>query len=648
MKNLFKKTVGFLLLISSVALGVQEELMPILRDYQDRLEQRVRFVLAKHLEEGRFILYIKAQLDEAKLKNQISKKIPLLTLPKNVLEEDQKRLFFESLNKDTLQPYIKSILVQVTVDNSVNDTQSKLFQKIIYDVLDLNAKRGDKIQMSKAEFQKNPLETEMAQIKMSLQEANKAKQDYEDKIKKLESDSQNKLRELERSIQDKETELQKTQAKADKTQDNITKLEKQVSENKEELSFYQPPLGEIKKMIKGLEIPLTFIPITFLLFLAAIILGLISQWNSQRRLQSFLQGIQNVAASFQKKYAPTTIDKETSGSSSIGGVESSLNEEDFKEEATAAWGTLKGSLYFMASCLKDWLINEEGKMRFVQFSLGLDAEFLETLWRLYPTQDIQDLKDKLNNNFSKSQCYLSILQLQRLILQEKLQKPTFVENISPLYLIKMTDAQLTNIMDRASLEASAACLLFLTSSRSLRIIEGLTTYEPTTLILKMREVINLAEDRLRDLMLEIQNMAEEEKNESILSLLQGGSPKLQGSLPFLLQADPDLARQIQARMVTFADVLQLDKILLQELLDPLSPENIAILLTGLPPESLNRVTACVSQGVRQDAELEFRRLKSRGTLWKRAQKESLNWQQKLSLTLKQWIQDGIIDIRRSA
>ena len=648
MKNLFKKTVGFLLLISSVALGVQEELMPILRDYQDRLEQRVRFVLAKHLEEGRFILYIKAQLDEVKLKNQISKKIPLLTLPKNVLEEDQKRLFFESLNKDTLQPYIKSILVQVTVDNSVNDTQSKLFQKIIYDVLDLNAKRGDKIQMSKAEFQKNPLETEMAQIKLSLQEANKAKQDYEDKIKKLESDSQNKLRELERSIQDKETELQKTQAKADKTQDNIIKLEKQVSENKEELSFYQPPLGEIKKMIKGLEIPLTFIPITFLLFLAAIILGLISQWNSQRRLQSFLQGIQNVAASFQKKYAPTTVDKETSGSSSIGGVESSLNEEDFKEEATAAWRTLKGSLYFMASCLKDWLINEEGKMRFVQFSLGLDAEFLETLWRLYPTQDIQDLKDKLNNNFSKSQCYLSILQLQRLILQEKLQKPTFVENISPLYLIKMTDAQLTNIMDRASLEASAACLLFLTSSRSLRIIEGLTTYEPTTLILKMREVINLAEDRLRDLMLEIQNMAEEEKNESILSLLQGGSPKLQGSLPFLLQADPDLARQIQARMVTFADVLQLDKTLLQELLDPLSPENIAILLTGLPPESLNRVTACVSQGVRQDAELEFRRLKSRGTLWKRAQKESLNWQQKLSLTLKQWIQDGIIDIRRSA
>ncbi len=648
MKNLFKKTVGFLLLISSVALGVQEELMPILRDYQDRLEQRVRFVLAKHLEEGRFILYIKAQLDEAKLKNQISKKIPLLTLPKNVLEEDQKRLFFESLNKDTLQPYIKSILVQVTVDNSVNDTQSKLFQKIIYDVLDLNAKRGDKIQMSKAEFQKNPLETEMAQIKTSLQEANKAKQDYEDKIKKLESDSQNKLRELERSIQDKETELQKTQAKADKTQDNIAKLEKQVSENKEELSFYQPPLGEIKKMIKGLEIPLTFIPITFLLFLAAIILGLISQWNSQRRLQSFLQGIQNVAASFQKKYAPTTVDKETSASSSIGGVESSLNEEDFKEEATAAWVTLKGSLYFMASCLKDWLINEEGKMRFVQFSLGLDAEFLETLWRLYPTQDIQDLKDKLNNNFSKSQCYLSILQLQRLILQEKLQKPTFVENISPLYLIKMTDAQLTNIMDRASLEASATCLLFLTSSRSLRIIEGLTTYEPTTLILKMREVINLAEDRLRDLMLEIQNMAEEEKNESILSLLQGGSPKLQGSLPFLLQADPDLARQVQARMVTFADVLQLDKTLLQELLDPLSPENIAILLTGLPPESLNRVTACVSQGVRQDAELEFRRLKSRGTLWKRAQKESLNWQQKLSLTLKQWIQDGIIDIRRSA
>jgi flagellar motor switch protein FliG len=132
--------------------------------------------------------------------------------------------------------------------------------------------------------------------------------------------------------------------------------------------------------------------------------------------------------------------------------------------------------------------------------------------------------------------------------------------------------------------------------------------------------------------------------EDITQLMDEASPKTRASLQEALSLHKDLDDQINASLITFDDVLAVDDDTLGELLDEFSPEQTAILMSGVGQEHNRRIAKILPRKIAVSVESELSRISSRQSSLKRAQNQSLEYQSLLRERLKDLVAEGVIEL----
>ena len=96
--------------------------------------------------------------------------------------------------------------------------------------------------------------------------------------------------------------------------------------------------------------------------------------------------------------------------------------------------------------------------------------------------------------------------------------------------------------------------------------------------------------------------------------------------------------------LTFDDVLSLDDETLGELLDEFSPEQVAVLLSGVRQEGIRRIAKILPRKVAISVEAELARISSRQAKLKRARNQSLEYQTFLREKLKDLVEEGVVEL----
>jgi len=124
------------------------------------------------------------------------------------------------------------------------------------------------------------------------------------------------------------------------------------------------------------------------------------------------------------------------------------------------------------------------------------------------------------------------------------------------------------------------------------------------------------------------------------------SAKTRASLQEALSQHKKLDDLINSRTVTMDDVLALDDETLSELLDEFSPEQTATLLTGLRQVGIRRVMGLLPRKMAVTVESELSRISSRQGTLKRAQNQSLEFQDLMRGRLKDLVDEGVVELNK--
>jgi len=659
---------------SANEITIMNKIQPVVQQYQEKLEERVRKVLGKQIEDARFILYVNIAVDQPKLLRYVrgnveNSKISLLTLPQDITSDERANILIDKLTPELLAGFVKSIKVGLTVDNSISADQAESLKKVVTGLLDLKTARGDVVDVSKGSLvsssvseQLDALNKQLIQAKADLLKAESQRQLTEVKAKEEQNNGDLKLQDYKQSLENREKELQDIKDKKEQAEKEIKKLEQSLNDLKDQNSSVTAPLGDLRKTFRGLELPLTLLPIAFFMLMIFGIFGYLFHRGANIRSKNLMEGLQSLAAAFQKSNQ-RGFSREGDGPLGGGNGNKALdgggpdpaeflageNVLELKEEAAKAWEGLSKSPYTLGCCLKDWLTDEEGFKRFVGFSNALDGEKCKQIWSWFSAQEMTKLQPYLYNMVPKAQCYSFLTQMERRVLKERSYKPDFIEQAKPLFLLQMTDQELATLLDKEALPMVGLVLLAVSSERASRLLEQLRNHSPKDVVLQIKASLQLASDEAKIMLEELQLRKNEQAppsalgTEHIVSLLEQAGPKTMRLLNTIFASDSDLAEQMRSRIFTFEDVLRLDREFLTEMMEPLSAEQVAVLLVGLDKAAIQTLVSYLSPKMRTDAQLEFNRLRSKPSLLKRAQMESLDMQSEFINRLKELINQGLVE-----
>lgn len=219
--------------------------------YLENQEERAKRVLGQQLSEGRFILYIRASISQRKISallNSKSQDTKLTSLPMSMSAKERLKLMAEKLTVEQVPLFIGPLTVSLTFGNDVSDAQINSLKEATANGLGLNSKRGDSVQVKKAELipqsaikdvDKLRHETVIAQQKITQSES--------ENFKLLSSFQQlkNELAAAQDKVADAQEKMLSVQEKAAKVEKEKSDLEAKIRSLEEDLSVYKTPMGEI-------------------------------------------------------------------------------------------------------------------------------------------------------------------------------------------------------------------------------------------------------------------------------------------------------------------------------------------------------------------------------------------------------------------
>jgi flagellar motor switch protein FliG len=350
---------------------------------------------------------------------------------------------------------------------------------------------------------------------------------------------------------------------------------------------------------------------------------------------------------------------ESTGGTGAAGGPTLLGDEIviLKNEALEAWADLGQYPYLATSELREWLVAGGGQtQKFVAVMGALGPVESVKLLQKFSPNDLAQLRkvENIQDSASKLPGYSAILQLHRSISTQILNRPDAIIRLDFPELVKASDEALASGLVSVDAKSIALCFYILPEARRFKIIEavsakmqrdvveGFAALDGTTLEKIDFEISSLKTQLIPNL----------EKNtvirfaiaEEITQLMDEVSPKTRASLQEALSLHKDLDDQINARMVTFDDVLSVDDETLGELLDEFSPEQVAVLLSGVRQEGIRRIAKVLPRKVAITVEAELARISSRQATLKRARNQSLEYQTLLRDRLKDLVEEGVVEL----
>ena len=631
--------------------------------YLENQEERAKRVLGQQLAEGRFILYIKSSLSQTKiteLLNSKSQDTKLTSLPMSMSAKERLKLMAERLTVDQVPLFIGPLTVSLTFGSDVSNAQINSLKDATANGLGLDLKAGDTVEVKKADLLPQSATKDVDKLRHDTVIA-------EQKI--TQSESENKQL---------KNELSAARDKIASGEREKTEFEAKIRTLEEDLSIYKTPMGDIKKIIKGLELPLTVLPIALVFFVFCSLLFFLYLRLQGTKTAKFLEAADLLAQGMiraGKGGANTSrvtdtprseIEKALQASENVGSGPGAngpllLGEEiiTLKKEALEAWQDLSQYPYLTTSELREWIVaggTQTQKFVAVMGALG-PVESVKLLQTFSPN-DLTQLRKIENSQESSSKLpgYGAILQLHRLISTQILNRPEAMTRWDFPELVKASDETLANALVSVEPKSLALCFYILPESRRFKMmeavsakmqsdaVEGFAALDGTTL-----DKIDLELSSLKTQLIPSLSKRAVMKfavADEITQLMDEVSAKTRASLQEALSQHKKLDDLINSRTVTMDDVLALDDETLSELLDEFSPEQTATLLTGLRQEGVRRIMGLLPRKMAVTVESELSRISSRQGTLKRAQNQSLEFQDLLRGRLKDLVDEGVVELNK--
>jgi flagellar motor switch protein FliG len=644
----------------------QTLLQPKVRSWLEILEDRSRRVMGQQLADGRFLLFIKATISPKKFAQYVDAKnqnTQLTSLPMTLSNEEKEKIVAENITVEQIALVLGPITVDLTFDKDVPDEQAKTLKEAITSAIGLNTNNGDRVLIKKAPLLASTTSNKLENLSTKLAEGSK---DVE-KLRYEITTAQQKISQLQEQLQSRDDQLKSAQEKNKNLEDD--------------LSIYKTPLGEVKKIVKGLELPLTILPIALLMFVfvaAGFFLYLRFQGTKTNKLvqaadvmaqaiakanrgaNSSGGGITLDAARAEFAKLTASQNEEAARTNSGQAPQALLGEElaSARQEALDAWTDLKKYPYLTFAELREWLVGGGGQtQRFIAIVNALGPVESMRLLQQFSHDDLAMLRADSYENASKLPGYAALLQLHRNVTAEVIRRPQCIATLDFPEIIRASDEALAKALSKATPVGIALCINILPDARLNKILEALPPERQGECVDGIAQLDKLVE---ADLIVELGTL----KNsitpllasvstprlgaaEKMGILLKGSTQKTRATLQEHLNRHDELREKITQNMITFADVLAIENETLAELLDEFETEQIATLVCGIPEDAQQRIAKVLPRKSVTLVQVELQRLNSRQSLLRRAQAQSLEFQSLLAERLKALVDDGIIELKKN-
>lgn len=623
-----------------------------LHKFEDNLQEKAQRLLSRQLDDGVFIIEVKAELNDAAIQQAIgvdskNKKIQMLTLPREILPEDRARLFAEQLTLEGMGTFVKNIRVNASFDTSIDQGQQKVFEGLLTNALNLNAKRGDKLTVTRTKLSAKS-SSQLSDLKGAFETARTESQ-------RLQGEKQTLT-----------TEKVAMTQKIDQLQKEVESLKSTNKSLEEDLSIYKTPMGDIKKIIKGLELPITMIPIALVVMFFLFVIMNISMRAQNARARQMFEGVQVIGTALSKigvrpgaSGSGTVIDASSKATEALlaraaapsaSPEMSSENFDQIRAEALELWKELMEQSYLTIAYLKDWLQNPREAMKFASLTEAIGVSESVKLFSMIPKSELTELR-KLRTNGSRGQGYNAIFELARMVQADATERPKWFFETTFDILNKLSDEELIRAIQNTSREGTAMALFVLTPTRVARVIgyapqladalgslKALTVADESQRTQYVTEVLERAQATLPENLGVV--------TDHLLSVVERGSPETRERILSMVAGDAQLSQLIGRNSVSIADVMRLDEEVLNEMIDGLEPPQIASLYISLPQNLGNRIVGLLPDKQRLSVQSEFERISRKPNLVRKAKVEGQQIQGALVAQAKQMAEQGLIELSR--
>jgi hypothetical protein len=604
---------------------------------EKEFEERIRKILTGQLDTP-YLLYVKLRLDEKTLQArlaQMTRPARLKTLPSS--NDDPALDFVRSMGSEDLYSFVASVVISLTIDKSVSNEQEKVITTSIFEALSLRRERGDKVELARADMTSGSM-------KAKLENAERATATAKDQARKLET----MLRDMELRQKTDQTgqrisdDLNRIANDLTATREGLVQLKAELVKSRTEAPQHTGPLAGIKQLIEGLELPITLIPVglflTSVLWLlsssvaktaVALKSGLADLGKSvQAMAETLAAASSNSSSSSQAMEVQGAQKNSSTGSENQGtmsGAEGAL--EMMQSDTQKTWALLVQKPYFTLSILKDWVIEAEGQLRFLQVMEAIGAEQAAEVWRRIPPEELDQLGAMLDKAVPKAQSFAAVSQLYRTVVREMALKPPILSELGSLdFFVRMTDAQLAEALLQCSEHVAGVVLLSLTPRRVVRIATVLGEAWNPGFLAAMQTAGQFKPEEFTKAIAKFQAAAETitatRGNDSILpylvSLLDAQTSQTGSSVREFIADKPNLAMSVRGRVITFDDVLTLDQDTLYDLFGSLSPYEAAAVLSTLSAKQAALIAGFFKGKAKFQIDEELKKIASRPKLARQA------------------------------
>ncbi|MEN9826416.1 MAG: hypothetical protein RI953_2161 [Pseudomonadota bacterium] len=622
-------------------------------------------------------------------------------LSKGISNDDALISLLNALTPLEILANAQRVSVVVTLDQSFPKDSIADLKTTLQAYLRLNMKRGDKLDINqkdltagrskskveKAEKESLQYKSQIENLQRELEAIRRRETDAQREVseaKRKEQDAQSQLRDALKATDDAKLKQREEQDKTNKAEEErrklsaeIDELKKQVADltqkNKDLTEDTKTPIGKFKKLIAGLELPLTVVPAVLIGLIGILVIVLIQTSRVKTASSDMSATMMQVstavakigesivqAAKVQGKQQGEAINVSAGGAGALQqqGMQSSgdsTSEEliALEKEAQSLIAEMNQSRYPMLSVLKDWLADKRERTKFAGFAEAVGPNASREIFKVFPKEEIEALGNALYEPLAKAQAYKVVLQLYRLAGREISRKPSYFVNLDMSFLIKATDLELSAALSDSGTAEAARLMVLLTPERCARIIPGVRNHDSMELLEAMREATEMSEDDAKAALDDVKGRIDSDSGgdskfdvtNHLMLMLDAPNPEFRTAVSKVLRADKQLSQQVGSRVVTIEEVLRLDDETLAELLSELEPMDVATLLVSLPEELNDRInefftSAKIQAAIRQELE-KFERSKMAR---KRAEFEGQKIQASLIRQVKDMREQGLIEL----
>jgi uncharacterized coiled-coil protein SlyX len=347
-----------------------------LRVRLDALEERARRIVGQQINDGRFLLYVKADVSSEKFLAFVktnNSSTRLTTLPVTIGATEKQKLIADSLSSDEVALLAGPLSVTITFDNEIPDAQINALKDAVVDALEISGRKGDTVTVRKAPLTPQSTSTKLEKLNTKISESSK---DI-DKLRYEISTANQRVAQVEAERTKLQADLRSVQEKLENNERLLSEEKDKNRRMEEDLSIYKTPMGEIKKLIKGLELPLTVLPIALLLFVFAAVGFFIYMRFQGAKTSKFMQAAEVMAQALAKAGRSAggnnmTLDAaraemtrlvaqqndESVRNTPAVAAQALLSGEELasaQREVRDAWASLKKYPYLTRSELREWL-----------------------------------------------------------------------------------------------------------------------------------------------------------------------------------------------------------------------------------------------------------------------------------------------------